>query len=92
MVLVLLLTVHDHVHHVNGSEYRSWGPSWHHVLLKGPTCSSGEVETHHRGSGAFDDVTGARARRRDVARDAYRVRGLSQVSDKIEFFVRALSG
>jgi hypothetical protein len=29
---------------------------------------------------------------RDVARDAYRVRGLSQVSDKIEFFVRALSG
>jgi hypothetical protein len=31
----------------------------------------------HRGeSGAFDDVAGARASRRDVARDAYRARGL----------------
>jgi hypothetical protein len=26
VVPVLLLVVHGHVHHVNGSEYRSWGP------------------------------------------------------------------
>jgi hypothetical protein len=67
MVLVLLLTVHGHVHRVDGSEYHSWGPSWLPVLPKGSTCPSGEAEMCRGGSSAFDDVTGAWARRRDVA-------------------------
>jgi hypothetical protein len=53
------------------------GAPWLPVLLGGSTCSSGEAEMRRGGSGAFDDATGARARRRDVARDAYRARGLS---------------
>jgi hypothetical protein len=32
---------------------------------------------HRRGSGTFDDATGARASQRDITRDAYRARGLS---------------
>jgi hypothetical protein len=77
MVPVLLLTVHDYVHPFDGSECRSLGPPCLPVLPEGSTCPSGEEETRRGGSGAFDDAVGARARRRDVARDAYRARGLS---------------
>jgi hypothetical protein len=77
VVPVLLLTVHSHVHPIEGSMFRSWGPPWLPVLLQGSTCPSGEVETRCGGSGAFDDIMGARARRRDVARDACRARGPS---------------
>jgi hypothetical protein len=72
-----LLTVHGHVHHVDGSEYRSWGAPWLPILPKGSTCPSGEAEMRRGGLGAFDDAAGARARWRDVARDTYRARGLS---------------
>jgi hypothetical protein len=54
-----------------------WGPLWLPVLPEGFTCPLGEAEMHHGGSDAFDDAARARARRRDVARDAYRARGLS---------------
>jgi hypothetical protein len=74
---MLLLIVHGHVHPIDGSKCRSWGPLWLPVLLEGSTCPLGEAETRRGGSGAFDDAAGARARRRDVARDAYRLRGLS---------------
>jgi hypothetical protein len=76
VVPVLLLTVHGHVHPVNGSEYRSWGPLWLPISPESSMCPSGEAEMHHGGSSAFGDATGAWARRRDVARDAYRARGL----------------
>jgi hypothetical protein len=59
------------------SEYRSWRPLLLPVLLEGSTCPLGEVETRRGGSSAFDDAVGARVRRRDVARDVYRARGLS---------------
>jgi hypothetical protein len=72
MVPVLLLTVHCHVHPIDRSECRSWRPPWLPVLPKGSTCLSGEVEMRHGGSGAFDDAAGARARQRDITRDAYR--------------------
>jgi hypothetical protein len=77
MVPVLLLTVRGHVHHVDGSEYHSWGPPWLPVLPEGSTCPSGEAETRCGGSGASDDAAGARARWRDVAQDAYHAQGLS---------------
>jgi hypothetical protein len=76
MVLVPLLTVYGHVHHVDGAS-TVWGSPWLLVLPGGSTCLSGEAKTRRGGSGAFDDAAGARARRRDVARDAYRARDLS---------------
>jgi hypothetical protein len=76
VVLVLMLTVHVHVHTIDGSECRSWEPPWLPVLPEGSTCPSGEAETHHEGSGTFDDAVRAQARWRDVARDAYRAQGL----------------
>jgi hypothetical protein len=36
VVPVLLLTMHGHVHPVDGSHYRSWGPPWLLVLLRVP--------------------------------------------------------
>jgi hypothetical protein len=71
VVPVLLLTVHGHVHHVDGSEYCGRGPPWLPVLPEGSTCPSGEAETGHVGSGIFYDTVGARTRRKDVVRDAY---------------------
>jgi hypothetical protein len=67
VVPVLLLTVHGHVHPIDGSECSSWGPSWLPVLLEGSTCTSSEAETRCGGLGAFDDTAGARVRQRDVA-------------------------
>jgi hypothetical protein len=49
VVPVLLLTVHGHVHSIDGSECRSWGPPWLPVLLEGSTCPSGEAETRRGG-------------------------------------------
>jgi hypothetical protein len=53
MVPVLLLTVHGHVHPIDGSECRSWGPPWLPVLPEGSTCPSGEAETRYRGGRAL---------------------------------------
>jgi hypothetical protein len=69
VVPVPLLTMHGHVHHVDGSEYCGWGPPWLPVLPECSTCPSGEAKMHRGGSGAFDDAVGARAKRRDVTRD-----------------------
>jgi hypothetical protein len=71
VVPVPLLTVHGHVHHADRASTVVGAP-WLSVLPEGSTCPSGEAEMRRGGSGAFDDVARARARRRDVARDAYR--------------------
>jgi hypothetical protein len=76
VVPVSLLTVHGHVH-VDGASTLVGGPLWLPALPEGSTCPSGEAETRRRGSSAFDDAAGARARWRDVAQDAYHARGLS---------------
>jgi hypothetical protein len=76
VVLVPLLTMHDYDHHVDGAS-TVLGAPWLPILPKGSTCPSGEAEMCYGGSGAFDHATGARARQREVARDAYRARGLS---------------
>jgi hypothetical protein len=76
MVLVPLLTVHVYVYHVDGAS-TVLGAPWLPILPEGSTCPSGEAETWHGGSDAFDDATGAQARWREVTRDAYRARGLS---------------
>jgi hypothetical protein len=72
VVPVLLLTVHGHVHHVDRSEYRSWGPPWLPVLPEGSSAPWARQKHTAGGSDAFDDAAGAQARRRDVVRDAYR--------------------
>jgi hypothetical protein len=50
------------------------GAPWLPVLPEGSTCPSGEVG---KGVGHFDDVIGARERRRNVARGAYLAQDLS---------------
>jgi hypothetical protein len=61
VVLMPLLTVHGHVHHVDGATSVLGAPVAP-VLPEGSTCPSGEAETRRRGSGAFNDAAGARAR------------------------------
>jgi hypothetical protein len=53
VVPVLLVTMHGHVHPIDGSECRSWGPPWLPVLPKVFTCLSGEVEVRRGRSGAL---------------------------------------
>jgi hypothetical protein len=44
MVFMLLLTVHGHVHPIDGSGCCGWGSPWLTVLPKGYKCPLGEVE------------------------------------------------
>jgi hypothetical protein len=76
MGLVPLLTVHDHVHHIDGASTVLRVP-WLPISPEGSTCPSGEAEMNRGGSGTFDDATGAQASRRDVTRDTYRAQDLS---------------
>jgi hypothetical protein len=63
VVLVLLLTVHGHVHPIGGRGCHGWGALWLLVLPEGSTCPSGEAEVRE-GVERFDDVMGARARQK----------------------------
>jgi hypothetical protein len=72
-----LLTVHGHVHHVDGASTMVGPPRGSLSCLRVPRAPRARQKHAVRGSDAFDDVVGAWARRRDVARDAYHARGLS---------------
>jgi hypothetical protein len=61
VVLVPLLTMHGHVHHVDGASTVLVAPVAP-VLPEGSMCPSGEAERSRRGLGAFDDPIGAWAR------------------------------
>jgi hypothetical protein len=62
VVPVPLLTVHGHVHHVDGAS-TVLGPPWLPVLPEGSMCPSGEArKCAMGGSGTFDDAVGARVR------------------------------
>jgi hypothetical protein len=79
VVPVPLLTVHGHVHHVDGASTVVGGPRGSPSCLRVPRAPRARRKRAAgvEGSGAFDDTAGARARQRDVARYAYRARGLS---------------
>jgi hypothetical protein len=77
MVPVPLLTVHGHVHHVDGASTIVGGPRGSPSCLRVPRAPQERRKCAAGGSGAFDDTAGARARWRDVARYAYHARGLS---------------
>jgi hypothetical protein len=53
------------------------GPRGSPSCLRAPRAPRARRKMRRGGSGDFDDATRTRARRRDVARDAYRARGLS---------------
>jgi hypothetical protein len=91
MVPVLLLTVHGHVHSIDGSECRSWGSPWLPVLPKGSTCPSGRGGSVSWGVGRFDDVIGAWARRKLSPEASIMPEASLQGSGEIEFVVRVLS-
>jgi hypothetical protein len=71
VVPVLLLTMHGHVHPIGGSGCHGWGVPMAHRLARGLHVSLGRGRSKLRGSGTFDDATGARARRRNVTRGAH---------------------
>jgi hypothetical protein len=73
VVPMLLLTVYGHVRPISGSGCHGWGVPVAHHLAGGLHMSLGRGRSKLRGSVAFDDATGARARRRNVARDAHHV-------------------
>jgi hypothetical protein len=77
VVPVPLLTVHGHVHHVDGANTVLGGPVAPRLALGFHVPLGRGAEIRRRGSGAFDDAVGARARRRNGARDAYCARVLS---------------
>jgi hypothetical protein len=67
VVLVLLFTMHGHIHPIGGSGCRGWGVPMALHLAKGLHVPLGRGGSKLRGLGAFDDAAGARARWRDVA-------------------------
>jgi hypothetical protein len=66
MVLVPPLTMHGHVHHVDGASIVLGVPVASR-FARGSMCPSSEAETLYGGSGAFDDTAGAQARWSDSA-------------------------
>jgi hypothetical protein len=77
MVPVLLLTVHGHIRPIDGSGCHGSGVPMARRLARGFHVSLGQGESKPRGSDAFDDVTGARVRRKNVVRGAHLTQGLS---------------
>jgi hypothetical protein len=77
VLLVLLFAVHGHIRPIGGSQWHGWGVPVAHRLARGLHVSLGQCGSKPRGSGTFDDATGPRARRRDVARGAHLARDLS---------------
>jgi hypothetical protein len=75
MALVPLLTVHGHVHHVDGAS----------AMLGGPRGSPFCLRVPHVPRARRKCTTRARARRRDVARDAYHARDLSARLERDRF-------
>jgi hypothetical protein len=91
MVPMFLLTVHDHVHHIDGAS-TVLGPPWLPTLSEGSTCPLGETGTLRGGSGTFYDAGGL-GRGGEISPEMpYRVRGLSARLGWDEFVVRTLSG
>jgi hypothetical protein len=92
VVLVPLLTVHGHIHHVDGSEYRSWGPLWLLVLPEDSTCPSGKAETHRGGWAPLMMSRGLRRGGEMSPETPIMLEVSSHGSGKIEFAICALSG
>jgi hypothetical protein len=44
VVPVLMLTMHDHVRPIGGSECHGWGSPWLTILPEGYTCPSSKAE------------------------------------------------
>jgi hypothetical protein len=91
VVPMLLLTVHGHVHHVDGSEYHSWGPCGSPPCLRVPRGP--RVRRKHAAGGRTLLMTpwgfgrgGEMSPEMPIMPEAS-----PQSSDKTEFAIRALS-
>jgi hypothetical protein len=89
MVPVLLLAMHGHVHPISGSRCHDWGVPVAHCLAKGSHVSLGRGKSNPRGSGTFDDATGAQARWRNVTQGSHLTRDLSAKLGWMEFTICA---
>jgi hypothetical protein len=92
VVLVLLLTMHDHVHPIDGSEFRSWGPRGSLSCRRVPRAPRARRKhvvggqallTTSRGLGRGGEMSPKMSIVPEVA---------PQGSGEIEFIIRALSG
>jgi hypothetical protein len=94
MVSVPLLTVHGHVHHVDGVS-TVLGAPWLPVLPEGSTCPSGEAKTSRGGGGCRASLMTPRGLGQggEMSPETPIVPEASpQGSGEIEFAVCALSG
>jgi hypothetical protein len=92
VVPVLLLTMHGHVHHVDGSEYRSWGPRGSLSCLRVPRAP--RVRSKHATGGRelLMMPWGLRRGREMSLEMPIMPEASPQGSGEIVFAVRALSG
>jgi hypothetical protein len=77
MVPMLLLTVHGHICPIGGSRCRGLGVPMARRLARVLYVSLGRDESKLRGSDAFDDAMGARARRKNVTQGTHLTQDLS---------------
>jgi hypothetical protein len=88
VALVPLLTMHGHVHHVDGASTMLGSP-WLPILHEGSTCPSREAKIYRGGSSAFDDTIGL-GRGGEISPETPIVPEASpQGSGEIEFAVHA---
>jgi hypothetical protein len=92
MVHALLLTVHSHVHHVDRSEFRSWGPRGSPSCLRVPRAPRARRKHAARGQ-ALLMMSWGLERGGEVSPETSVVLEASpQGSGKIEFTIHSLSG
>jgi hypothetical protein len=92
VVLVLLLTVHGHVHHVDGSEYHGWGPRGSSSGLRVPRAP--QARWNHAAGGRALPMTspGLRQGGEMSPETPIMAKASPQGSSEIEFDIHALSG
>jgi hypothetical protein len=90
MVLVPLLTVHGHVHHVDGAS-TVLGSLWLPASPEGTMCPSGEAKMRRGGSSAFDDAAGLKRDREMSPKTPIMPEASPQGSSEIELAVCVLS-
>jgi hypothetical protein len=92
VVSVPLLTVHGHVHHVDGASTLVGGPCGSPSCLGGSTCPSGDVEMRRGGQASLMTPRGLGRDEEMLPETHIMPEASPQGSDEIEFVVRALNG
>jgi hypothetical protein len=92
VVPVLLLTMHGHIHHVDGSEFRSWGPCGSPSCLSVPRAPRARRERATGGQVLLMTPWGLGRGGEMSLETSIMPEASLQGSSEIEFVIRALSG